>query len=165
MVRDVGLAEEIAQDALVAALEQWPRDGVPDNPGAWLMATAKRRAIDHIRREQVLARKVRELGHEIETGGGAVTEPDIDAALDDDIGDDVLRLVFTACHPLLTTEARVALTLRMLGGLSTKEIARAYLVGESTIQQRIVRAKRTLSDAKVPFEVPAADERPARLSS
>ncbi|GAB3889407.1 hypothetical protein GCM10029964_058950 [Kibdelosporangium lantanae] len=120
MVNDVGRAEELAQDALVAALEQWPRDGVPNNPGAWLMATAKRRAIDHIRREQVLARKVQELGHEIETGGGAITEPDIDAALDDDIGDDVLRLVFTACHPVLTTEARVALTLRMLGGLSTR---------------------------------------------
>jgi RNA polymerase sigma factor (sigma-70 family) len=165
MVNDVGRAEELAQDALVAALEQWPRDGVPNNPGAWLMSTAKRRAIDLIRREQVLARKVQELGHEIETGGGAVTEPDIDAALDDDIGDDVLRLVFTACHPVLTTEARVALTLRMLGGLSTKEIARAYLVGEPTIQQRIVRAKRTLAEAKVPFEVPAAPERPARLAS
>ena len=165
MVNDVGRAEELAQDALVAALEQWPRDGVPNNPGAWLMSTAKRRAIDLIRREQVLARKVQELGHEIETGGGAITEPDIDAAMDDDIGDDVLRLVFTACHPVLTTEARVALTLRMLGGLSTKEIARAYLVGEATIQQRIVRAKRTLAEAKVPFEVPAAPERPARLAS
>jgi RNA polymerase sigma factor (sigma-70 family) len=164
IVRDVGRAEELAQDALVAALEQWPAEGVPRNPGAWLMTTAKHRAIDHIRREQVLARKVEQLGHEIETGG-ASPEPDIDAALDDDIGDDVLRLVFTACHPVLSTEARVALTLRMLGGLSTKEIARAYLVTESTIQQRIVRAKRTLSEAKVPFEVPAADERPARLSS
>jgi RNA polymerase sigma factor (sigma-70 family) len=164
IVRDVGRAEELAQDALVAALEQWPAEGVPKNPGAWLMTTAKHRAIDHIRREQVLARKVEQLGHEIETGG-ANPEPDIDAALDDDIGDDVLRLVFTACHPVLSTEARVALTLRMLGGLSTKEIARAYLVTESTIQQRIVRAKRTLSEAGVPFEVPAADERPARLSS
>ncbi|MET0235205.1 MAG: RNA polymerase sigma factor [Kibdelosporangium sp.] len=164
IVRDVGRAEELAQDALVAALEQWPEQGVPRNPGAWLMTTAKRRAIDHIRREQVLARKVQELGHEIETGG-AGPEPDIDAALDDDIGDDVLRLVFTACHPVLSTEARVALTLRMLGGLSTKEIARAFLVGESTIQQRIVRAKRTLADAQVPFEVPAADEREARLAS
>jgi RNA polymerase sigma factor (sigma-70 family) len=164
IVRDVGRAEELAQDALVAALEQWPQAGVPKNPGAWLMATAKHRAIDHVRREQVLARKVQELGHEIETGG-ASPEPDIDAALDDDIGDDVLRLVFTACHPVLSTEARVALTLRMLGGLSSKEIARAYLVSEATIQQRIVRAKRTLADAKVPFEVPAADERPARLSS
>ncbi|MBP2327600.1 RNA polymerase sigma factor (sigma-70 family) [Kibdelosporangium banguiense] len=164
IVRDVGRAEELAQDALVAALEQWPEQGVPQNPGAWLMTTAKRRAIDHVRREQVLARKVQELGHEIETGG-ASPEPDIDAALDDDIGDDVLRLVFTACHPVLSTEARVALTLRMLGGLSTKEIARAFLVGESTIQQRIVRAKRTLADAKVPFEVPAANERAGRLAS
>jgi RNA polymerase sigma factor (sigma-70 family) len=164
IVRDVGRAEELAQDALVAALEQWPEQGVPQNPGAWLMTTAKRRAIDHIRREQVLARKVEELGHEIETGG-ASPEPDIDAALDDDIGDDVLRLVFTACHPVLSTEARVALTLRMLGGLSTKEIARAFLVGESTIQQRVVRAKRTLADAKVPFEVPAANERAGRLAS
>ncbi|MET0133709.1 MAG: RNA polymerase sigma factor [Kibdelosporangium sp.] len=164
LVRDVGRAEELAQDALVAALEQWPESGVPKNPGAWLMATAKHRAIDHIRREQVLARKVQELGHEIETGG-ATPQPDIDAALDDDIGDDVLRLVFTACHPVLSTEARVALTLRMLGGLSTKEIARAFLSTESTIQQRIVRAKKTLADAKVPFEVPAADERAARLSS
>jgi RNA polymerase sigma factor (sigma-70 family) len=164
LVRDVGRAEELAQDALVAALEQWPESGVPKNPGAWLMATAKHRAIDHIRREQVLARKVQEIGHDIETGG-ANPEPDVDAALDDDIGDDVLRLVFTACHPVLTTEARVALTLRMLGGLSTKEIARAYLVSEATIQQRVVRAKRTLAEAKVPFEVPAANERPARLSS
>jgi RNA polymerase sigma factor (sigma-70 family) len=164
IVRDVGRAEELAQDALVAALEQWPEQGVPKNPGAWLMTTAKRRAIDHIRREQVLARKVEELGHEIETGG-ASPQPDIDAALDDDIGDDVLRLVFTACHPVLSTEARVALTLRMLGGLSTKEIARAFLVGESTIQQRVVRAKRTLADAKVPFEVPAANERAGRLAS
>jgi RNA polymerase sigma factor (sigma-70 family) len=164
LVRDVGRAEELAQDALVAALEQWPESGVPKNPGAWLMATAKHRAIDHIRREQVLARKVVELGHEIETGG-ASPEPDIDAALDDDIGDDVLRLVFTACHPVLSTEARVALTLRMLGGLSTKEIARAFLSTESTIQQRIVRAKKTLADAKVPFEVPVAGERADRLSS
>jgi RNA polymerase sigma factor (sigma-70 family) len=164
IVRDVGRAEELAQDALVAALEQWPEQGVPKNPGAWLMTIAKRRAIDNIRREQVLARKVEELGHEIETGG-ASPEPDIDAALDDDIGDDVLRLVFTACHPVLSTEARVALTLRMLGGLSAKEIARAFLVGESTIQQRIVRAKRTLADAKVPFEVPAANERAGRLAS
>jgi RNA polymerase sigma factor (sigma-70 family) len=164
IVNDVGRAEELAQDALVAALEQWPQSGVPRNPGAWLMATAKHRAIDHVRREQVLARKVEVLGHEIETGG-VNPEPDLDAALDDDIGDDVLRLVFTACHPVLSTEARVALTLRMLGGLSTKEIARAFLVSESTIAQRIVRAKRALADAKVSFEVPAADKRPARLSS
>jgi RNA polymerase sigma factor (sigma-70 family) len=164
IVRDVGRAEELAQDALVAALEQWPQQGVPHNPGAWLMTTAKRRAIDLIRREQTLARKVEELGHEIETGGANV-EPDLDAALDDDIGDDMLKLVFTACHPVLSTEARVALTLRMVGGLSTKDIARAFLSGESAIQQRIVRAKRALADAKVPFEVPAADERPARLAS
>nr|CTQ88249.1 RNA polymerase sigma-70 factor, ECF subfamily [Kibdelosporangium sp. MJ126-NF4] len=164
LVRDVGRAEELAQDALVAALEQWPEQGVPKNPGAWLMATAKHRAIDHIRREQVLARKVQELGYEIETGGAA-PEPDIDAALDDDIGDDVLRLVFTACHPVLSTEAQVALTLRMLGGLTTKEIARAFLVGESTIQQRVVRAKRTLADAKIPFEIPPAAQRAERLAS
>ncbi|MCE7004011.1 RNA polymerase sigma factor [Kibdelosporangium philippinense] len=164
IVRDVGRAEELAQDALVAALEQWPEQGVPKNPGAWLMATAKHRAIDHVRREQVLARKVQELGHEIETGG-ANPEPDIDAALDDDIGDDVLRLVFTACHPVLSTEAQVALTLRMLGGLSTKEIARAFLAGEATIQQRIVRAKKTLADKKIPFEIPPAAERAGRLAS
>ncbi|SMC71253.1 RNA polymerase sigma factor [Kibdelosporangium aridum] len=164
IVRDVGRAEELAQDALVAALEQWPQQGVPKNPGAWLMATAKHRAIDHVRREQVLARKVQELGHEIETGG-VNPEPDIDAALDDDIGDDVLRLVFTACHPVLSTEAQVALTLRMLGGLTTKEIARAFLVGETTIQQRIVRAKKTLADKKVPFEIPPAGERAERLAS
>ncbi|ONI79849.1 RNA polymerase subunit sigma-24 [Actinosynnema sp. ALI-1.44] len=164
IVRDVGRAEELAQDALVAALEQWPEQGVPKNPGAWLMATAKHRAIDHVRREQVLARKVQELGHEIETGGAA-PEPDIDAALDDDIGDDVLRLVFTACHPVLSTEAQVALTLRMLGGLTTKEIARAFLVGESTIQQRVVRAKRTLADAKIPFEIPPAAQRAERLAA
>ncbi|RSM71565.1 RNA polymerase sigma factor [Kibdelosporangium aridum] len=164
IVRDVGRAEELAQDALVAALEQWPEQGVPKNPGAWLMATAKHRAIDHVRREQVLARKVQELGHEIETGG-VNPEPDIDAALDDDIGDDVLRLVFTACHPVLSTEAQVALTLRMLGGLTTKEIARAFLVGETTIQQRIVRAKKTLADKKIPFEIPPAGERAERLAS
>ncbi|ALG10096.1 RNA polymerase sigma factor [Kibdelosporangium phytohabitans] len=164
IVRDVGRAEELAQDALVAALEQWPEQGVPKNPGAWLMATAKHRAIDHVRREQVLARKVQQLGHEIETGGAA-PEPDIDAALDDDIGDDVLRLVFTACHPVLSTEAQVALTLRMLGGLTTKEIARAFLVGESTIQQRVVRAKRTLADAKIPFEIPPAAQRAERLAA
>src|SRR5262249_13110727 len=142
MVRDVALAEELAQDALVAALEHWPRDGVPDNPGAWLMATAKRRAIDVLRRGKLLTRKHEELGRELEEGAA----PDLDAALDDDVGDDLLRLVFTACHPVLSPEARVALTLRLLGGLSTAEIARAYLVSEATIAQRIVRAKRTLAD-------------------
>ncbi len=164
MVRDVGLAEDLAQDALLAALEQWPDAGIPDNPGAWLMATGKRRAIDLIRRQQRLARKEQELGHELELqqqAGG----PDIDAALDDDIGDDLLRLVFVSCHPVLSTEARVALTLRLLGGLTTLEIARAYLVPESTIAQRIVRAKRTLTAAGVPFEVPAGPERDERLSS
>jgi RNA polymerase sigma factor (sigma-70 family) len=164
VVGDVGLAEELAQDALVAALEQWPESGVPRNPGAWLMATAKHRAIDHFRRRERLERKINELGHELETGGaGAV--PDFDAAVDDDIGDDLLRLVFTACHPVLSTEARVALTLRLLGGLKTEEIARAFLVSESTVAQRIVRAKRTLAQARVPFEVPQGAERVARLSS
>ncbi|MBV9881186.1 MAG: RNA polymerase sigma factor [Gemmatirosa sp.] len=164
MVRDVGLAEDLAQDALVAALEKWPESGVPDNPGAWLMATAKRRAIDGLRRHQMLDRKHGELGYEME----ALQEravPDLDAALDDHVGDDLLRLVFISCHPVLSTEARVALTLRLLGGLTTDEIARAFLVPESTIAQRIVRAKRTLSAAKVPFEVPRGDEFTARLSS
>jgi RNA polymerase sigma-70 factor, ECF subfamily len=164
IVRDVGLAEDLAQDALVAALEQWPESGVPRNPGAWLMAVARRRAIDHMRRHERLERKIDELGHELETGGQAVA-PDVDATLDDDIGDDLLRLVFTACHPVLSTEARVALTLRLLGGLTTEEIARAFLVSESTVAQRIVRAKRTLTAARVPFEVPRGDERAARLSS
>src|SRR5688572_27203492 len=145
MVRDVGLAEELAQDALVAALEQWPESGVPDNPGAWLMATGKHRAIDLVRRKDRLARKQEELGRDLETA----TEPDLDAALDDDIGDDLLSLVVTTCHPVLSTDARVALTLRMLGGLKTEEIARAFLVSESTIAQRIVRAKRTLAAAHV----------------
>ena len=164
IVRDVGLAEELAQDALVAALEQWPASGVPQNPGAWLMATAKHRAIDHFRRRERLERKLGELGHVLETGGAGVT-PDFDAAFDDDIADDLLRLVFTACHPVLSTEARVALTLRVLGGLKTEEIARAYLVSESTVAQRIVRAKRTLAQARVPFEVPQGADRAARLSS
>ncbi|MDQ0309446.1 RNA polymerase sigma factor (sigma-70 family) [Kitasatospora herbaricolor] len=166
LVRDVGLAEELAQDALVAALEQWPQSGVPRNPGAWLTATAKNRAVDALRRKEVLRRKIDELGHELAVeGDGAGALPDVDAALDDDIGDDLLRLVFTACHPVLSTEARVALTLRLLGGLSTKEIARAFLVAEPTVAQRIVRAKRTLAEAKVPFEVPQGPELAGRLSS
>jgi len=164
IVRDVGLAEDLAQDALVAALEKWPESGVPDNPGAWLMATAKHRAIDHMRRNSLLQRKHEQLGYELE----AQTEnavPDLDAALDDHVGDDLLRLVFTACHPVLSTEARVALTLRLLGGLTTDEIARAFLVPEATIAQRIVRAKRTLADADVGFEVPRGAEFAARLTS
>ena len=164
LVRDVGLAEELAQDALVTALEQWPRAGIPDNPGAWLMATAKHRAIDHLRRERMLARKHEVLGHELEmeqrTNGGK-----LEASADDEIGDDLLRLMFIACHPLLSTEARTALTLRLLAGLTTEEIARAFLVPEPTIAQRIVRAKRTLSDAHVPFEIPRRGELAARLSS
>jgi RNA polymerase sigma factor (sigma-70 family) len=163
-VRDVGVAEELAHDALVAALERWPETGVPDNPGGWLMATAKNRAIDLLRRGRLLDRKHEELGHEIEARGGPAA-PDLDAAIDDDIGDDLLRLVFTACHPVLSTEARVALTLRLLGGLTTAEIARAFLVPEPTIAQRIVRAKRTLSEARVPFEVPRGADLAARLSS
>ncbi|WP_044966358.1 MULTISPECIES: RNA polymerase sigma factor [Sorangium] len=164
MVRDVGLAEELAQDALVAALERWPESGVPDKPGAWLMATAKRRAIDELRRNKRLERKHEELGHEIEAQH-ALAAPDLDAALDDDVGDDLLRLVFTACHPVLSTEAQVALTLRLLGGLTTEEIARAFLVPEPTVAQRIVRAKRTLAEARVPFEVPRGAELAPRLSS
>jgi len=165
MMRDVGIAEELAQDALVAALEQWPESGVPRNPGAWLMAIAKRRAVDLIRRRERLDRKVEELGRELEIDSDAAG-PDFDAAVDDDrIEDDLLRLVFTACHPVLSSEARVALTLRLLGGLTTDEIARAFLVPESTVAQRIVRAKRTLADAGVPFEVPEGPERAARLSS
>src|SRR5689334_23207458 len=163
MLRDVGRAEELAQDALVTALERWPEDGVPDNPGAWLMATAKRRAIDELRRAKLLRRKHEELGQALEEEERTV--PDLEGALDDDIGDDLLRLVFTSCHPVLSTEARVALTLRMLGGLTTDEIARAFLVPEPTIAQRIVRAKRALSDAAVPFEVPRAAELAARLDS
>ncbi|HET7564071.1 MAG TPA: RNA polymerase sigma factor [Gemmatimonadaceae bacterium] len=163
-VRDVGLAEDLAQDALVSALEQWPESGVPRNPGAWLMAAAKRRAIDHLRRHQMLQRKHETLGHELEAEQ-ASPEPALADALDDDIGDDLLRLIFTACHPVLSREARVALTLRLLGGLTTDEIARAFLVPEPTIAQRIVRAKRTLRDAEVPFEVPRGAERAERLSS
>jgi RNA polymerase sigma factor (sigma-70 family) len=165
LVRDVGVAEELAQDALVAALEQWPREGVPDNPGAWLMSVGKRRAIDLIRRNERLARKVAEIGHELEVSGAQRSAADYDGVLGDEIEDDLLRLVFVSCHPVLSTEARVALTLRLLGGLTTDEIARAFLVPESTVAQRIVRAKRTLADAGVPFEVPEPAERPARLAS
>ena len=164
IVGDVGLAEDLAQDALLAALERWPESGVPDNPGAWLMATAKHRAIDQLRRRKLLDRKHEQLGHELEARQEAAV-PDLDAAIDDELGDDLLRLMFTACHPVLATEARVALTLRLLGGLSTVEIARAFLVPEATIAQRIVRAKRTLAEARVPFEVPRGAERAARLSS
>jgi RNA polymerase sigma factor (sigma-70 family) len=164
IVGEIGLAEDLAQDALVVALEKWPQSGVPDNPGAWLMATAKHRAIDLIRRGKMLERKHEELGREIETRQAAAA-PDLDAAIDDSVGDDLLRLMFTACHPVLPPEARVALTLRLLGGLSTGEIARAFLVPEATVAQRIVRAKRTLAEARVPFEVPRAEELAARLSS
>ncbi|TMB63913.1 MAG: RNA polymerase sigma factor [Chloroflexi bacterium] len=165
IVRDVGLAEELAQDALVAALEQWPVSGVPAKPGAWLMGTAKHRAIDLLRRRKTLERKHEELGHELLGAQQEIAERDFDAAIDDDMGDDLLRLIFTACHPILSTEARVALTLRLLGGLTTEEIARAYLVPEATVAQRIVRAKRTLAEARVPFEVPRGAELAARLSS
>jgi RNA polymerase sigma-70 factor (ECF subfamily) len=164
IVRDVGIAEELAQDALVAALEQWPKQGVPDKPGAWLMATAKHRAIDVLRRSKRLEKKHQELGHQMEVKEQS-SAPDIEAVIDDDIGDDLLRLVFTSCHPLLSTEARVALTLRLLGGLTTDEIARAFLVPEPTVAQRIVRAKRTLTDAHVPFEVPRGPELAERLAS
>jgi RNA polymerase sigma factor (sigma-70 family) len=164
MVRDVGLAEELAQDALVVALERWPESGVPDNPGAWLMATAKHRAIDRLRRGKRVRKKHEELGRDLEARPLAAVAA-LEAAVDDDIGDDLLRLMFTACHPLLSTEARVALTLRLLGGLTTDEIARAFLLPEATIAQRIVRAKRTLSEARVPFEVPRGAERAERLAS
>jgi RNA polymerase sigma-70 factor (ECF subfamily) len=164
MVKDVGLAEELAQDALVTALEHWPVSGVPDNPGAWLMATAKRRAIDELRRSKRWQKKQDAVGHEIETRA-EFAAPDLDAALDDDVGDDLLRLVFTSCHPLLSTESRVALTLRLLGGLTTDEIARAFLTPEATIAQRIVRAKKQLTESGVPFEVPRGPELAARLSS
>jgi RNA polymerase sigma factor (sigma-70 family) len=163
MVRDVGVAEDLAQDALVAALEQWPQSGIPDNPGAWLMATAKRRAIDRFRRNTRLNRKLDEVGRELAVREMAI--PDMVGALDDEVGDDLLRLMFTCCHPVLSTEARVALTLRLLGGLSTVEIARAFVVPEATIAQRIVRAKRTLSEAHVPFEVPRGNDLTIRLSS
>jgi RNA polymerase sigma factor (sigma-70 family) len=164
IVRDVGIAEDLAQDALVAALHQWPESGVPENPGAWLMAAAKHRAIDVLRRNSLLERKHQELGRELEWLQEKPVS-DMESALDDDIGDDLLRLVFISCHPILPTEGRVALTLRLLGGLTTEEIARAYLVPEATIAQRIVRAKKTLADAHVPFEVPRGAERKVRLSS
>ncbi len=163
IVRDVGLAEELAQDALVAALEQWPESGVPDNPGAWLMATARHRAIDLVRRDVMRERKHEELGRELETQ--PATAPDPSASVEDELGDDLLGLVFMTCHPVLSTEARAALTLRLVGGLTTAEIARAFLVPEPTVGQRISRAKRTLSEARVPFEVPAGAELRARLPS
>jgi len=162
IVRDVGVAEDLAQEALVAALERWPESGIPDKPGAWLMATAKHRAIDWLRRGKLVERKHEELGRELETEREM---PDLDAAIDDTIGDDLLRLVFIACHPVLSTEARVALTLRLLGGLTTDEIARAFLVPETTVAQRIVRAKRTLAEKKVPFEVPRGADLASRVSS
>ncbi|MGC1851771.1 MAG: sigma-70 family RNA polymerase sigma factor, partial [Solirubrobacterales bacterium] len=164
IVGDVGIAEELAQDALVAALEQWPESGVPDNPGAWLMATAKHRAIDRLRRNEMAARKEEELGREVELRA-RLAERDLAAAADDEIEDDLLSLIFTACHPVLATEARVALTLRLVGSLTTAEIARAFLVKESTVAQRIVRAKRSLAEARVPIEVPGAAEREQRLAS
>jgi RNA polymerase sigma factor (sigma-70 family) len=164
LVRDVGLAEDLAQDALLAALEQWPRSGVPDNPGAWLMASAKHRAIDQLRRGTMLDKKHEQLGYELDELQTR-EDPDQHAALDDPFGDDLLRLIFTTCHPVLSTEARVALTLRLLGGLTTDEIARAFLVPEPTIAQRIVRAKKTLNERQVPFEVPRGPELTTRLAS
>ena len=164
MVRDVGIAEDLAQEALIVALERWPELGIPDNPGAWLMATAKRRAIDIFRRNKLLERKHEELSRELEVQQ-EMNSPDLDTAIDDDISDDLLRLIFTACHPVLSSEARAALTLRLLGGLTTEEIARAFLIPEATVAQRIVRAKRTLAEARIPFEVPRGAERAARLSS
>jgi len=164
IVRDVSLAEDLAQDALVAALQQWQESGIPENPGAWLMAAAKHRAIDLFRRNKLLERKHEELGRELDDRQEALV-PDFEIALDDDIGDDLLRLVFISCHPVLSPEARVALTLRLLGGLTTEEIARAFLTPEPTVAQRIVRAKRMLAEKSVPFEVPRGDERAARLSS
>jgi len=164
-VHDVGLAEELAQDALVAALEQWPQSGIPDKPGAWLMGTAKHRAIDLLRRRKRLELKYEEMGHELLGVDHEISEREFEAVIDDDVGDDLLRLIFTACHPVLSTEARVALTLRLLGGLTTEEIARAFLVSEPAVAQRIVRAKRALHEAHVPFEVPQGAELAARLSS
>ena len=164
MVRDVGVAEDLAHDALVAALEQWPESGIPANSGAWLMAAAKHRAIDHFRRAKMLDRKHEELGRDLDARRDLFVQ-ELEAALDDDVGDDLLRLIFTACHPLLSAEARAALTLRLIGGLTTDEIARAFLVPESTIAQRIVRAKRTLAKARLPFEVPRGADRDSRVSS
>src|ERR1044072_8088847 len=164
MVRDVGLAEDFAQDALLAALERWPKSGIPDNPGAWLIATAKRRAIDLLGRNQRFERKQAELLHELESGFES-SAADLDAAIDDPVGDDLLRLMLIACHPILPAEARVALTLRLLGGLKTDEIARAFLVPEATVAQRIVRAKRALSEARVPFETPRGDELTQRIAA
>ena len=164
IVRDVGVAEELAQDALVAALEQWPQSGVPDNPGAWLMATARHHAIDHVRRDVMRERKHGEIGRDLTEQQEAIVE-ELEAAIDDPIGDDLLRLMFIACHPVLSTDARIALTLRLLGGLTTDEIARAFVASEATIAQRIVRAKKTLSEARVPFEVPRGAELEARLAS
>ena len=163
MVRDVGMAEELAQDALIVALTHWPEQGVPRNPGAWLMQTAKRRAIDYFRRNRMAARKLDELGHDMREE--EQTAPDLDTPLDDDVGDDLLKLIFTSCHPAISQEARVALTLRLLGGLTTDEIARAFLVPEATVAQRIVRAKKSLAEAGLPFEVPRGEERAARLGS
>ena len=163
MARDVGLAEDLAQDALVAALESWPNDGVPENPGAWLLAAARRRGIDQLRRHKMLERKHAELG--VEMTEREQEAPDFDLALDDDVGDDLLRLMFISCHPVLSTEAQVALTLRLIGGLNTEEIARAFLTPVATIQQRIVRAKRTLTEARVPFEAPRGADRAARIAS
>lgn len=164
MVRDVGLAEELAQDALVTALSEWPRTGVPQNPGAWLMAAARRRAIDGFRRDRMRARKHAEIGRDLEDARDTGVEA-IEAALDDDLGDELLGLIFTACHPVLSAEARAALTLRLVGGLTTGEIARAFLSNEATIAQRIVRAKRTLGRAGLTFEVPRGAEREGRLAS
>lgn len=164
IVRDVGLAEDLAQDALVAALERWPQSGIPDNPGAWLMAAAKNRAIDLLRRNKLLDRKHQQIGYELDSSR-QLTPDDINAAIDDTIGDDLLRLIFISCHPILSPEARVALTLRLLGGLTTDEIARAFLLAEPTVAQRIVRAKRSLSEARIPFEVPLGEEFTARLTS